>query len=133
MFTATRLGDTVDKQKRRRIVTVRFADGTSEFEKDFEFSIGTEVKRMKKTVKEYLDELNFVPEKITGDIADYVKPAEDEGPTAEELAKTEWDANLSKLREVQELIELGVLTGNEGPVKALQKKVKDDFKSAYIA
>ena len=133
MYTAELVSSIVDKRKRRRIVRVRFFDGANDFNQDFEFTINEGQSEMKKKVKQYLDELNFVPEEITGDIADYVEPAEDQGPTAAELAKAEWYANLAKLREVQELIELGVLTGNEGPVKALQNKVKADFRQAYIA
>lgn len=136
MYTATKLGDSVDKQTRRRTVTVLFSDGTSEFEKDFSFSIETELIAMKKIVKDYLDETNFVvPDLADGDIDFTDIPAEEvtPEPTAAELAKTEWCADLEKLKKVQELIDLGVLVGDETPVVNLKNKVKTGFKPAYIA
>ena len=101
MYTATKLGDTVDKQKQRRIVTINFTDGVSEFSKDFSFSIETDLITIKKRVKDYLDEINFVPEDLADGAVDFTDiPAEEAPvePTAEELAKTEWDADIEKLK-----------------------------------
>jgi hypothetical protein len=131
MYTATLLGNTIDKQARRRIVTVKFSDGTSEFDKDFSFSVETEVPVMKRTVKQYLDELNFVPEDITGDITDYQEPVE-EAPTQAELDKQAWQADRAKLATVMELVRDGVFDGTETQVTALQNKVKTGFKPAYL-
>ena len=132
MFTATKLGESNNLQTQRRTVTVRFSDGTSEFDKDFSFSINETVEAIKKSVKRFLDEINFVPETITGSIADVPEEVV-VVPTAEELAKTEWDADIEKLKKVQELIDLGVLVGDETPVVNLRNKVKTGFKPAYIA
>ena len=131
MFTATKLGESTNRQTGRRTVTVRFSDGNSEFDKDFSFAIKTPIEEMKKTVKRELDVLNEDVEPITGSITDVPDEVPVE-PTAAELAKTEWEANLAKLKQIQELIDLGVLTGNETPVKNLQAKVKADFKQGYI-
>lgn len=131
MFTATKLGDSVDKQKRRRTVTVRFTNGESTFEKDFQFSIEESVEKMKKKVREYLDEINAEPEEITGDIADYTPPEEPK-KTKAELDKEAWDADWAKLSEIQPYIEAGVFTGAEPKIVALKNKVRDGFKPAYL-
>ena len=116
------------------MINVEFTDGVNSVTNEFQFSLDETVPNMKKRVKEYLDDLNYESPDITGDIADYTPEAEaDTAPTAAELAKTQWNADLAKLKEVQELIDLGVLDGTETPVVTLRNKVKADFKPAYIA
>jgi uncharacterized protein YneR len=129
MYTATLLGNTVDKQARRRIVTIKFDDGVSEFTKDFSFAVETEVEVMKRTVKQYLDELNFVIEEITD--LDYVEPTP-ETPTQDELDKQAWEADFARLEKVKRLIDCGVLTGTETQIVTLRNKVKADFKPTYL-
>ncbi len=134
MYTATLLGDTKNIEKRRRMINVEFTDGVNSVTNEFQFSLDETVPNMKKRVKEYLDDLNYESPDITGDIADYTPEVkEDTAPTAAELAKTAWDADLEKLKQVKELIKLGVLTGDEAPVVALQNKVNTGFKASYIA
>lgn len=53
-------------------------------------------------------------------------------PTAEEIARNVWMRDYWKLQQVQKLIDLAVLTGNEAPVTALRNKVKNNFLPAYI-
>lgn len=132
MYTATLIGDTKNIELRRRMINIEFTNGTTTFNKEFQFSIDTAVADMKKAVKQYLDELNFVPPTIEGDIADYTAPIETK-PTAAELARTAWDADLVKLKQVKELIDLGVLDGTETAVITLRNKVKTGLKPAYIA
>lgn len=136
MFTATKLGDSINKQTRRRVVTVRFSDGESEFEKDFSFNVEMTEMEMKKVVKQYLDELNYVAPVIADgviDVSDVQEEPVTPEPTPAELAKTQFDADVAKLEQIKKYIDLGVLTGNEAPVVALRNKVKADFKPAYIA
>lgn len=132
MYTAQLIGDTKNIELRRRMINVEFTDGTTTFNKEFQFSIDTTVVDMKKVVKQYLDELNFVPPTIKGDISDYV-PLPETPPTPAELARTAWNTDLAKLKQVKELIDLGVLDGTEAPVVTLRNKVKTGFKPAYIA
>lgn len=135
MFTAIKLGDSVDKQTRRRTVTIQFTEGEQVFVKDFSFAIDTELLEIKKVIKGYLDEINTVVPVLTDgaiDLTDVVKP-QPPTPTPAELALADWESNLEKLKRVQELITLGVLTGNETAVVNLRNKVKADFKPAYIA
>ena len=131
MYTATKLGDTVNKQTRRRIVTVHFSDGASEFDKDFSFAVETTVDVIKKTVKSYLDEINIVPEDITGNVADYTEPIK-ETPTVAELARTTWEQDKAKLAQLQELIDMGVFDGTETQIVNLRAKVKAGFKPEYL-
>jgi len=130
MYTSTKLGDTVDKQKRRRIVTVQFSNGESTFDKDFTFFIDEDVLSIKKVIKDYLEDINSSSPAISDGEIDF---SDIPTPTVDELARTQWNADLAKLKEVQELIDLGVLDGTETPVVNLRNKVKDDFKPAYIA
>lgn len=132
MYTARLIGDTKNIELRRRMVNIEFTNSTVTFNKEFQFNIETEVADMKKVVRQYLNELNFVPPEITGDIADYTEPTPAE-PTAAELVKKKWDADLAKLEQVKKLIDLGVLDGTETPVVTLRNKVKTGFKPAYIA
>ncbi len=53
-------------------------------------------------------------------------------PTAEEIARSEWFMNYHKLQQVQKLIDLAVLTGNETPVVDLRNKVKSTFQVMYF-
>lgn len=135
MYTATKLGDTVDKQTRRRVVTIKFSDGVSEFNKDFSFSIDTEVTTIKKTIKDYLDEINFVPVVLADGTVDFSDiPADSTPPpTTNELEKTAWQSKRTKLKELMELVRDGVFTGSELQITDLQAKVKADFKPAYLS
>lgn len=52
--------------------------------------------------------------------------------TAAEIAKREWFRNFGRLEQIQKLIDLGVLTGQEKPVTDLLAKVQTNFLPAYI-
>jgi hypothetical protein len=52
--------------------------------------------------------------------------------TQAEIERDEWFESLGRLRFVQELITLGILTGNETPVVNLRNRVKDRFVVDYI-
>lgn len=150
MYTAQLISDTKSLELRSRLISVQFTEPYTEEVlnettglmetvaqervrvQEFRFKIDETVEAMKKAVKAFLDELNYVLVEVNGDIAT-VTPDVPVEPTAAEVARTEWDADLEKLKKVQELIDLGVLTGTETPVKNLQAKVKADFKPAYIA
>jgi len=130
MYTIVRHTDVVDKEKRRRIVDVTFTNGEATFIQTFTFAVETELAAIKKTVKSFLDELNYVPPVID----DFTPEAEPEPaePTAAELAKTEWESDRAKLNTLMELVRDGVFTGTETQIVNLQAKVKADFKPAYL-
>jgi hypothetical protein len=131
MYTATKLGDSANKELQRRIVTVQFDNGEGHvFVKDFSFSLTSTAEQIKRIVQSYLDEINFVPPVI-----DDLTPTPDptpEPPTQAELDRQEWEEDLLKLEKVQKLITLGVLTGNETQVTTLRTKVTTNFKPTYI-
>lgn len=130
MYTAKLLGDSSNKELRRRIVTVEFSNGTHVFQKDFQFSLTETVEVMKRTVKQYLDELNTPIDSIT-DLTPAPEPTP-ETPTQAELDRQAWEADFAKLEKVKRLIDCGVLTGNETQVVTLRNKVKADFKPVYL-
>lgn len=130
MYTAQLLGDRKDEKLRRRIVNVKFTSPEKEFDQEFQFTIETEVDVIKKTINQFLEELNFVPPTID-DLIPEADPIPTP-PTALEIARTEWESNWGKLQKVDELITAQVLTGSEPQVTALRKKVKDDFKVTYL-
>lgn len=132
MYTATLKDKQVDNKARRITVVVTVTDGNVTFDQAFSFSLDTSVETMKKTVKNYLDELNGAGDKVSGltDL-DYVEPTPDT-PTADELVQREWFADWAKLQTVDQLIAAGVLTGNEAAVTALRGKVKANFKPSYL-
>jgi hypothetical protein len=130
MYTIQTHSDVVDKEKRRRIVDVTFTNGEATFIQTFSFAVDTELAAIKKTVKAFLDELNYVPPAIT----DFTPDAEPEPtqPTAAELARTQWETDRNNLKTLMELVRDGVFTGNETQIVNLQAKVKADFKPAYL-
>lgn len=114
------------------MINVEFTDGTVTLTKEFQFSIESPVEVMKRAVKQYLDELNFVPPTLDGDITD-VPEEVPTPPTQDELDKQAWEADFAKLEKVKRLIDCGVLTGQETAVVSLRNKVKADFKLVYLA
>lgn len=129
MYTAAKLGDVIDREKSRRIVTAQFTNGTETFQKDFSFRVEEHLAVIKRAIAAFLDELNFVPETV--DDFTVVEPTPI-APTAAELAKLAWEADWAKLQKVQLLIAAGVLTGTETAVTNLRAKVTADFKPAYL-
>ena len=133
MFTASLKSKTLDRPRRRIVVTVTLTDGITAFDETFYFSMNTTVEQMKKTVQSYLDELNGADDKVAGLTDLTLTPeAEPEAPTQVELAKQAWQADRAKLATVMELVRDGVFDGTEAQVTALQNKVRTGFKPAYL-
>jgi hypothetical protein len=130
MYTILKHSDVVDKEKRRRIVDVTFTNGEATFVQTFPFSVETELATIKKTVKQFLDELNFVPPTID-DLTPPPEPTPTQ-PTALELARTAWENDRAHLKTLMELVRDGVFTGTEKQITELQAKVKAGFKPTYL-
>lgn len=130
MYTIQTYADVVDKEKRRRIVDVTFTDGQSTFVQTFSFGVDTDTNVIKKTVTQYLDELNYVPPANT----DFTPDADPEpvAPTAGELARNQWNTDRNNLKTLMDLVRDGVFTGSEKQITDLQAKVKADFKVTYL-
>jgi len=130
MYTIQSHNSVVDKVARRRIVDVTFTNGEATFVKTFSFGVADDLTTIKRTVKQYLDELNFVPEELK-DFTLEEAPAPVE-PTQAEKDKQTWEQDKVRLRQLQDLIDLGVFTGTETPIVNLRNKVKNNFKTEYI-
>ena len=130
MYTIQSHNSVVDKVARRRIVDVTFTNGEATFVKSFSFGVSDDLTTIKRIVKQYLDELNFVPEELTDfTLEEAPTPVE---PTQEEKDKQTWEQDKARLRQLQDLIDLGVFTGTETPIVNLRNKVKTNFKTEYI-
>lgn len=130
MYTAKLIGDTKNIDLRRRMVNIEFTNGVTTFNKEFQFRIDEDVVTIKKSVKSYLDELNFTPQDV-GDLTNIPEPVVEE-KTVAKLAKEAWDADWGKLQAIQPYIEAGVFTGSETAIVNLRNKVKSGFKPEYL-
>lgn len=132
MFTPRLIGDTKNIELRRRMINVEFTDGTVTFNKEFQFSISETVEAIKKTIKEYVTEINTEAPAIIGDITDVpVEPAPTE-PTAAELAFTEWQKDRADLKKMKELVAEGIIAADATQLATLQAKVNTGWKNAYF-
>ena len=133
MYTATLIGDTKNIELRRRMVNVEFTNGTHTFNKEFQFRIDETLEIMKRAVKSYLDELNFTPPEIA-DLEPAPEAAPEE-PTADELARTAWEADFAKIKKAQELLDCGVAfsAGQLSALATLRGKVATNFKAEYLS
>ncbi len=151
MYTAQLISDAKNLELRRRLISVQFTEPYQEEvfneetqltelvdrerirTQEFQFKIDETVEKMKRTVKQYLDELNFTTPAIVGDIDDV--PAEvPPTPTQAELDKTAWDLDVAKLKKAQELLNCGVTfsAGQLTALATLRGKVATNFKSEYL-
>lgn len=110
MFTIQSYTDEIQKEIRSRVVTVIFTTGSEDLTQVFRFSIGTEDLLVRKTVKQFLDELNFVFVPITGDIVDVPEEPTPLPPTKEELEKAKLQNDRTILEQAKKDVELGLLT-----------------------
>jgi len=129
MYTAKLIGDTKNIELRRRMINIEFTSEKHTFNKEFQFSIQDDVDAIKKTVKYYLDELNFTPPEIKDLTITEETPVE---PTQAEKDKQAWEKDKATLRQLQDLIDIGVFKGDETPIVNLRAKVKTNFKTEYL-
>lgn len=136
MYTATLVSKTIQREKQRILVVVDIIGETTE-RKEFSFSLNTTLDQIKKTINQYITELEQAQSLATnlneGNLDLTVTPPVDTPPTQAELDRTAWEADFAKLKKVQELIDCGALTGSETAIVTLRNKVKADFKPAYLA
>lgn len=124
------LSDDKSKTTRRRTIVVEFKNGEELLSQSFSFSIDTDLVTIKKTVKNYLDELNYVPPIFDGDLT--IPDETPSEPSAAELAKQEWQSDRDKLKTLMELVADGVFTGDETQIKNLQTRVRTNFKPTFL-
>jgi hypothetical protein len=129
MYTIQSHNSVVDKVARRRIVDVTFTNGEATFVKSFSFGVADDLATIKRIVKKYLDELNFVPEELT-DFTLEEAPAPVE-PTQDEKDRLSWQSDWRDLQTVTKLKEHGVEVLTETQLATLRTKVKNNFKKSY--
>ena len=106
---------------------VRYSDGTKSKQELIRANTETDLKYRIADTIERLNASDVVFQTPTGPIT-ATKPTD----TVEDTAFNTWLRKLNRLRRVQELITLGVLTGNEAAVTNLRNDVKDTLQVAYI-
>ena len=134
MYIAEITSKTFDKATSQLVVGVTFTDGTDTQTQSLRFGADFDFNAVKRNIKQRLELLNAGganAEAIAVGTVD-VSTVVDDTRTVEEIEASEWLRNFQRLEKVQQLIDLGVLTGNETPVKTLRTKVSTDFKAAYI-
>jgi hypothetical protein len=110
------------------LITAQVFEG-EEFNKDFQFSLDETVDVMKRTVKQYLDELNFIsPELLDLNYTDPVPPT----PTQAELDFQAWVKDRADLKKLKELVAEGIVPANSTLQTTLQTKVTNGWKNAYF-
>lgn len=134
MYTEQILGDQKDMQRRRRIVNVKFTNGETEFDQEFQFSINEDNNNVKKVIKQYLDELNTEIQPIE----DLVVPEpEVEVPDPETVARKiwleKWHEYLKAKKGMEELADAGITPTTEetSRFEALKQWVADNRKIEY--
>lgn len=135
MYTVKITGKTLNKAQNTLTVNVDVTNNGETFSKSFAVPDNASFIEVKRTIKRYIERLELADASIasitegTIDLATITQ----ENPTQAQIEKSEWFADFRRLEQVQRLITLGALTGNETPVANLRNKVKDNFKPAYIA
>ena len=134
MYTATLTSKSFNKRTRQYVLVVEFSNGVDTFTEELRFGADFTFDQIKANVKTRIDLLNAGEagiENISEGAVD-ISTVPDTTPTKAELDAQEWVRNFNRLEKVQQLIDLGVLTGNETAVTNLRTKVSSDFKPAYI-
>lgn len=130
MFTFSQvLEDSINKVARRRTIVVEFVDGQEKVNQSFSFAADTPIETIKKTVKNYLQELNFTPETLT-DLT--VTESEPTAPTQAEIDRDAWLEDWRNLQAAKKLETNGVSVISAQQMSALQTKVKNGFKPSYV-
>lgn len=134
MYTVNITGKSFNKNTSQIVLVVEFSDGTNTVNETLRFGADIPFEQIKRNLKlraRLLEEGETNSQSVTigqVDLASIV----DDPRTAAEVAAEEWLVAFRRLEKVQQLIDLGVLTGNETSVTSLRNKVATDFKASYI-
>ena len=134
MYTAEITSKKFDKVNSQLVIGVTFTDGTDTQTQSLRYGADFDFNAIKRNIKQRLDLLNAGEsnaEAIATGVVDVASIVEDPRPQAEKDA-SDWLRDFNRLEKVQQLIDLGVLNGNEKPVTDLRTKVATDFKPVYI-
>lgn len=127
MYTVTYKSKTKNAATRKITVTVVISDGTSSFEKPFEFPLYTTRAQIERIIKEYVEELesgdslfDSIPNKDT--VLDLASVGSDITP--EKAAFMNFLRDTARRERVQKLIEWGIVPANNPKVVALNNKIQ---------
>lgn len=132
MYTATITAKEANFERKQVIISASISDGSKTFEEKFIFNLGVTKSAVEFEINRYLRILSETDSLLNSVQEGPVTVVATE-PTVEDTTKGLWFRDFNRLKSVQELITLGVLTGNETQVVNLRAKVKNGFKAAYIA
>lgn len=134
MYTANILSKTLARASNQIIVDVEFDDGVSPFTQKFNFPLSTTIDRIKENINAYKTQLEsaevFVDSIPEGQV-DFTGVS-DGTQTQDDIDRVTWFRNWGRLQAVNQLIDMGVLTGSEPKVIALQDAVNTGFKAEYV-
>lgn len=120
MYTATKLGESSNKELQRRIFTVQFNNGAGHiFTKDFSFVLTESAENIKKAVSSFLDEINYVPP-VVNDFT--ITPEVVVPPTPEELKEQAVAEKKNELENAFNDLQKKLITETEYDVKVTEYK-----------
>jgi len=133
MYTTNITKYSLHKPTQRMLVDVEFEKDAEMFTQQFPFGMSSSLDDIKKRIKQFVDTLEQAETNVSTmpkGIIDLSSVELDRTP--EQLEEAQWRFLHSGLKFVMELVDLGVLTGNESKVIALQDKVRTTFKPEFI-
>lgn len=135
MWSANIIKKDIDVINQAIIILVRFSATDKSFDKKLVFGATITLEEVKRRIKQEITRLEQAEDNadILEGAVDLTGVTTDIPQTQAELDKQEWFRDFERLKKVQELINLSVLTGNEAAVTTLKNKVTTNFKAAYIA
>lgn len=133
MYTANIISKDFQPKAGRVEVIVGISDGITTVEKPFYLSLEETMADLKVKIKAHLDRLESAVVNVNSITEGSVSLA---GVTTDilpsEIAFQDWLTDYRKLKAVQELVTLGVLTGQETAVTNLKTKLANKFLPAYL-
>jgi hypothetical protein len=119
-----------NKNKGAWIIDVSAAKGDETLVRNFHGIISQAM--LTQAVKGWIDTVESAKE-VTTDVVLTEPVVEPTPPTQAELDRQAWEKDKSTLRQLQDLVDMGVFTGTETPIVNLRNKVKTNFKTEYLA
>ena len=119
-----------NKNKGAWIIDVQAVKGEETKARNFHGIISQAM--LTQAVKGWIDTVESA--KSVTESVDLTEPVKEEpvAPTQAELDKQEWDKDRETLRQAMELVRDGVFPADQASIVALQKKVRDGFKTQYL-
>lgn len=135
MYTVIITGKTLNRLQNSLVVNIDVTTNGETFPVNLSLASNSTFVDVQRAIKRYIERLEAADTAIAAITEGAIDLAtvSEETQTQAQIDKVNWFANFRKLEQVQKLITLGALTGNETQVVNLRNSVKDDFKPAYIA